>query len=112
MTLTGGGTSEVVDGILGVWDIVGVPDGAYTIRLTATDGDANAVQFPVFVNIDRLLMAGWPKETDKHFYSSPAVADIDPAYPGLEVVAAGSNLLYAVHADGTDAPGWPQAQPG
>jgi hypothetical protein len=112
MTLTGGGTSDVIDGILGVWDMTGIPDGPYTIRLTATDSDARTTQFSTFANIDRLLMAGWPKEMDKHFYSSPAVADIDPSYPGLEVVAAGSRYLYVVHSDGTDVPGWPQTLPG
>ncbi|MBC8415405.1 MAG: VCBS repeat-containing protein, partial [Candidatus Cloacimonetes bacterium] len=54
-------------------------------------------------------LIGWPKTGLDQIQSKCAVGDIDPAYPGLEIVAAGkSNTLYAWHNDGTDVPGWPQ----
>ncbi|MDI3260851.1 MAG: S8 family serine peptidase [Sinobacteraceae bacterium] len=39
---------------------------------------------------------------------APSVGDLDPSYPGLEIVAsAGDGHVYAWHADGTPVPGWP-----
>ena len=55
-------------------------------------------------------LSGWPKTGLERIRSKPAVGDIDPAYPGLEIVAAGeASALYVWHNDGTPAPGWPQA---
>lgn len=40
--------------------------------------------------------------------SAPAVGDLDPTYPGLEiVVGANDSHVYAWHADGTPVDGWP-----
>ena len=42
------------------------------------------------------------------FLSAPSLGDIDPAYPGLEVIAGNADRhLYAWHADGTPVAGWP-----
>ncbi len=43
MSLINGGTSQVQNGILGIWDTSDLEDGIYTIKLTAYDnqGDAN-----------------------------------------------------------------------
>ncbi|MGH2830487.1 MAG: hypothetical protein ACRDJM_08375, partial [Actinomycetota bacterium] len=45
---------------------------------------------------------------DRAFTAQPAAGDLDPARPGLELVA-GSNdgHVYAWHADGTPVSGWP-----
>ncbi len=54
-------------------------------------------------------LIGWPKTGLDQIQSKCAVGDIDPAYPGLEIVAVGkNNTLYAWHNDGTDISGWPQ----
>lgn len=68
------------------------------------------------------LVNGWPIYVPSlvkqaHYYiSSPAVGDLDPSYPGLEIVAAGWNegnniyggsYVYAWHCDGTSVDGWP-----
>ena len=39
--------------------------------------------------------------------------DLDPLYPGLELVAPGrwKRLVYAFHCDGTTVPGWPYVGP-
>ena len=42
------------------------------------------------------------------FTAMPAAADLDPSYPGLELVAGAEDThVYAFHADGTPVPGWP-----
>jgi len=58
---------------------------------------------------------GWPLGVEGDVFSSPAIADVDPAYPGLEVVVSSvkydggyqEGYVYVFHADGTMAPGWP-----
>jgi len=53
-------------------------------------------------------LAGWPKTGLNLIQSKPAVGDIDPDYPGLEIIAVGKlNKLYAWHNDGTTVTGWP-----
>ena len=45
---------------------------------------------------------------DPGISSAPAIGDLDPAYPGLEIVAGShDNHVYAWHHDGTPVPGWP-----
>ena len=54
-------------------------------------------------------LPGWPVAV-VGATSPPVAADLDPAYPGLEVVVGTLNSgvnLYVFHADGTVASGWP-----
>jgi hypothetical protein len=45
---------------------------------------------------------------DRAISSAPAIGNLDPAYPGLELVAGShDNHVYAWHQDGTPVPGWP-----
>ena len=45
---------------------------------------------------------------DKAFAAMPSAGDLDPSYPGLEIVAgAMDGHVYAWHADGTPVAGWP-----
>src|SRR6185503_6614782 len=45
---------------------------------------------------------------DRGISSAPAIGDLDPDYPGLELVAGShDNHVYAWHHDGTPVPGWP-----
>jgi hypothetical protein len=55
-------------------------------------------------------LPGWPKTGLEPIRAKAAVGDIDPDYPGLEIVVVGeTNTLYVWHNDGTDVPGWPQS---
>ena len=56
------------------------------------------------------LRLGWPAEVnDLQFLTGPSVADIDPASPGEEVIAASaSHDLQAFTALGTDVAGFPK----
>src|SRR5204863_4692182 len=78
------------------------------LRLTVTDTVGTTAVVKSTFTIDRLLMSGWPQATNVRFPSPPAVADLDPAFPGLEIAAIGEDqMLYVWHKDGTSAPGWP-----
>ena len=49
-----------------------------------------------------LLAPGWPQRVYDFLFSSPNFADIDPFYPGLEIVVCGKEgYVYAWHYDGT-----------
>ncbi len=55
-------------------------------------------------------LPGWPVAVVGGA-SPPVAADLDPAYPGLEVAVGTLNSgvnLYVFHADGTAMPGWPR----
>ena len=55
-------------------------------------------------------LPGWPKTGLEAIRSKVAVGDIDPDYPGLEIVAVGqTNSLYVWHNDGTTVSGFPQS---
>ena len=46
--------------------------------------------------------AGWPKEMPTQVLATPLVCDLDPAFPGKEVIVpAMDNRIYAWHSDGT-----------
>lgn len=58
----------------------------------------------------------WQRTLDGYTATSPVVADLDPAYPGLEIVtttggeSSGGTTwgsIFVIHADGTNATGWP-----
>jgi len=55
------------------------------------------------------LLSGWPVIiSSDRFYSNPAVADIDPGHPGLEVIVGTAKKIYAWHSDDqTNVDGWP-----
>jgi len=54
-------------------------------------------------------LPGWPKTNLDTIKAKPAVADIDPAYPGLEIIVTDINDgVYAWHWDGSAVMGWPQ----
>ena len=108
MTLTGGGTVTVEDNVLGTWDFTGMSDGFYMIRLMVTDAGSQTATATTSIVIDRQIMDGWPQAPETHFYGTPAVADLDPAFPGNEVIACGyDGKVYAWHKDATAVPGWP-----
>ncbi|MEA2095448.1 MAG: FG-GAP-like repeat-containing protein [Candidatus Cloacimonadota bacterium] len=53
-------------------------------------------------------LPGWPKFGLNEIQSKAAVGDLDPDYPGLEILVVGKqNTLYAWHKDGTEVTGWP-----
>jgi hypothetical protein len=66
--------------------------------------------FPV--SVDRTLSASNLRnpvnQRDWAIFSAPSVGDLDPVYPGLEILAScADGHIYAWHADGTPVEGWP-----
>jgi len=62
-------------------------------------------------NYDGTELAGWEggKRTEGTISTGPALANLDPDYPGLEVIIASHDWrVHAWHADGTYVDGWPQ----
>jgi hypothetical protein len=55
------------------------------------------------------LEGGWPQDVPGAHRTSVLVCDLDPTYPGLEVIQGSltHGLAYAFHADGTPLSGWP-----
>ncbi len=53
-----------------------------------------------------IVEAGWPKVVYGYLFSSPNFGDLDPFYPGLEIVVCGKEgSVYMWHYDGTPVAG-------
>jgi len=109
ITLTAGGTSPVASSSMAQWVISGLEDGYYLVRLTVTDIANNTAHAYFGMYIENSIKTGWPQQTSKYFISSPAIADLDPDYQGLEIIARERyGNIYAWHADGSPVSGWPR----
>jgi subtilisin family serine protease len=117
ITLVNGGTSEIIDGILGYWDISQItpsPDTSiYTLRLTVNYSGGVAITDAVSVSIDFSVEDGWPVKTAGSYFFSLAAVDLD-GDGDKEIVKGefdnyGSRRakVYAFHHDGTSVDGWP-----
>lgn len=98
--IDGNGTAEIV---IGGYDHLEAP---YHIHALRPDGTTAPGLWPV----EYFHPEGrWPPGALPHNIS---VGDIDPNYPGLEVVTAPENgyLVHALHCDGTVVSGWPYAR--
>ena len=85
-------------------------DGDSEVLIHSGEGIENGKVY-VFHH-DGVLMDGWPIYTGSQGISTPSVGDIDPNYPGLEVVVSMNEIsftwfVYAWHSDGTPVQGWP-----
>ena len=63
----------------------------------------------VYVLRDGVPLPGWPFLATGLMSSSPAIGDIVPGSPGLEIaMACGNDSVYVLTAGGQRAPGWPR----
>lgn len=109
ITLTGGGAIPVASSSMAQWNISGLADGYYLVRLTVTDIANNTAHAYFGMYIENSIKTGWPQQSSKYFISSPAIADLDPDYPGLEIIARERyGNIYVWHADGSPVSGWPR----
>ncbi|MBI4597804.1 MAG: S8 family serine peptidase [Candidatus Omnitrophica bacterium] len=110
VTLTNGGTSKVIDGILGTWDASSVSSGDWTFRLVTADALGVSVEHRVTMTVDPSLLGGWPQQVGYgggSYNSSMVVGDLD-GDGTLEVVSGSyEGYLYAWHADGMRMAGFP-----
>ncbi|MDD5529186.1 MAG: C25 family cysteine peptidase [bacterium] len=73
-------------------------------------GDTSKPSLFAWNGITGHIVPGWPVFI-KGIPSSPAIGNIDPSYPGLEVVihtCAPNNFVYVFHSDGTPVTNWPK----
>ncbi|MCU1450462.1 MAG: Serine protease, subtilase family, partial [Acidimicrobiales bacterium] len=115
--LDGDGWPEIsaadTEGYLYTWDHTGQLRPGFPVQVHRPFSEVPGCQStPLIVpNCDEFVahpVRDHVNTVDHAFTSNPSAGNIDPAYPGLELVA-GSNdgHLYAWHADGSPVPGWP-----
>ncbi|MGB3340802.1 MAG: T9SS type A sorting domain-containing protein, partial [bacterium] len=84
------------------------PGNDYYYYVVAFDSSMN-IGLPsdtVSARMNPLLAPGWPQPVYDFLFSSPNFGDIDPDYPGLEIVVCGKEgYVYAWHYDGTPVHG-------
>jgi hypothetical protein len=96
------GTIEpVTDQVLATWDISGIPNGIYKIRLTVSDeqGSDSATSI-THVGITPEMHEGWPKSLTWLIYDSPGYDNLDATDPDLEIAVC-SDYLVTLNADGS-----------
>ena len=114
-TPIGNGTSGL-DTMLGDFEVAGLPDGEYFIKLSTVGSDGFERSHIVKLRYDHELMDGWPKQHVDNFSntriiaSSPIIANFD-GVGGNEVLSmcdfTGCDIMLS-RADGSTMPGWPQ----
>lgn len=117
------------DGKVNAWHADGTPVPGWPVTLAGLyiysspvvadlDGDGNPeVVIGSFWDDSKVFawhwngqpVAGWPISVGVRADGTAAIADLDIAYPGMEVVMpVGNGKVFAWHADGTTVPGWPK----
>jgi len=84
------------------------PDIPYYYYVQAVDSSMNHGNGndTLCMQINPAYSAGWPQDVYGYQYGSPNFGDIDPFYPGLEVITSGlDGCIYAWHCDGTPVNG-------
>ena len=106
--LSYGGSYSLLSSYLGVVssyeDYAVQPGISYYYYVVAYDSSMN-IGIPsdtVCGKANPLLAQGWPQQVYDFLFSSPNFGDIDPSYPGLEIVVCGKEgYVYAWQYDGT-----------
>ena len=84
------------------------PEQDYYYYVEAVDSSMNQGESSDTVcgRMNPMLAPGWPQTVYDYLFSSPNFGDIDPSYPGLEIVVCGKEgNIYAWHYDGTPVVG-------
>jgi hypothetical protein len=114
MTLSGGGTTPIFDGLVATFDtslITGSTDADF--RLVVTQAGVDAAKEVHHVILDPTLHAGWPQviaglpQIDNGLMNHVTIADLD-GDGTKEILAAYGDMVYVFRHDGTALPGWPQ----
>jgi hypothetical protein len=109
------GTPEIivadVSGTMRAWHNDGSPVKGFPIHSNPAYSQVPGCQLglgPACDEFSAHAMRDHINTVDKAFSSMPSAGDLDPAYPGLElVIGSMDGHLYAFHADGTPVPGFP-----
>jgi hypothetical protein len=123
--LDGDGWPEIsaadTEGYLYVWEHDGQLRKGFPVQVNRAYSESSTCQSWTQVAVPNGLPDGSPvpstcvhpvrdhvNTVDHAFTSNPSAGNLDPSYPGMEIVAgANDGHVYAWHADGTPVPGWP-----
>jgi hypothetical protein len=114
--LDGDGNPEIavatIEGQVHVWHADGTPAAGFPVRSNPAWSIEPGCETTIPVCDDFMGPGGDVRDkintVDRAFSSSPSAGDLDPSYPGVELVAGNlDGHVYAWHADGTTVPGWP-----
>ena len=123
ITLAGGGTTQVSDGVLATLDrsVLPADEGRnLAFRVTAYTSTSSRDSYPIAdVIVDPTLRPGWPRQltrlrtsggfpVDAEVHNAPTIADLD-ADGTKEILVALGGFIYALRPDGSDLSGWPVA---
>lgn len=111
--LDGDGWPEIsaadTEGYLYVWDHTGHVRKGFPVQVNRTYSESSVCQSsaPMTPGCNHPVR-DHVNTVDHAFTSNPSAGNLDPSYPGTEIVAgANDGHVYAWHADGTPVPGWP-----
>ncbi|MBN1280246.1 MAG: right-handed parallel beta-helix repeat-containing protein [Candidatus Thermoplasmatota archaeon] len=117
ISLTNGGTEQIIDGELATWDTSSlVQSDYYTMRITRYDTTGFVAEDYFTFVLDPELRPGWPLKVNE-YAQTPVIANVD-ADPELEIFLTAHdrditnqdeiNFVYGFDHDGTPLSGWPQ----
>ncbi len=113
MTLAGGGTDPVFEGLLATFDTSVLPEARdIDLRVTVL-GDAPTSDTFYHIVVDPDLKAGWPylipglPQLFNRMEGHVTLADVDNNGT-KEILAAYGDMVFVLNHDGTDYLGWPQ----
>ncbi|HWZ87222.1 MAG TPA: S8 family serine peptidase, partial [Polyangiaceae bacterium] len=111
VTLAGGGTTPIRNGLLATWNTAGISANTYRLRLRIFLQDRTEQDETTRVIVDPLLHAGWPRQLTQTgglgVFDTATVADVNG--DGRSELAVGYGpTVQLLQGDGTALPGWPQ----
>ena len=111
ITLTGGGTSPVVNNVIALWNTAGVAAGMYEITLRAVLTNSTVFTEVTSCSVDPALHAGWPLKLGGTAWAAMSdvttLADVN-GDGKQEIVLAQGGVVRIYRHDATALPGWPQ----
>jgi hypothetical protein len=111
VTLAGGGTTPIRNGLLATWNTAGISANTYRLRLRIFLQNGTEQDETTRVIVDPLLHAGWPRQLTQTgglgVFDTATVADVNG--DGRSELAVGYGpTVQLLQGDGTALPGWPQ----
>jgi subtilisin family serine protease len=102
-------SADLVNNFSALWNVTGLPNGGYTLRLRVTDDRGNVGEDRMFVFVirDADYAPGFPIRIASSSEGSMALVDLNGDNTLEMVFADASGFLHALRADGTEAPGFP-----
>lgn len=89
------------------FDVLPAQDYYYYIMAVDSSMNQGGPSDTVCGRVNLQYAQGWPQTVYDYVFSSPNCGDLDPSYPGLEVVVCGKDgNIYAWHCDGTPVNGF------